>query len=954
MKKMKVFAMSLLIMISSSGLFAQGFSKFYRTDIGLILQDIKPVAGNCFMVYGNQGAGVSIPHLLKIDYRGNVLWEKSYTHADTAFTTGVAVQEAHDHGFFLTGFGYSYGARITSHPYLIKTDAAGNEQWHCIIPVDTQAIGNDVVELSDGSVIVAGQTGSIANHGFMAKISPTGALLWNHSYVHPYGNSSFSNAMKLPNDELITTGYVDSSGRALGLITKIDADGGLISNTTYSGSIYSAQFIDAYMQHDGNILLASKVGEDRALLRADTSGNIYWSHVYHDTVSGFVNQIFEVQENADGTLNFVFDSLPPGASSSVQVLSKTDASGNVIWSKTLKSTNILNPGNLCTVSDGGAAFCGFYYDAVSSNYKGQVIRTNAFGELYSNTIHGNLFADFNHNCLLDGSEPGIGYNVVLLEGMDTTYTLTDSLGNFTFDVDTGDYTIAGSPGYYINTSTCTTWDHVSIHSLHTDTSIIHPMIATNICAMMNVDIVLGRLVACRPTYASIHYNNSGLSSADSAYVIVSIDSSIIVDSANRAYSTLSDGSLRFNIGNQAPFSSGSIYIYIHPACTADIALRTLCAEAHIYPDSLCTPPDTSWDGAHLDFTVTCDTTLDSLTFRLANAGHGTMDASKTLTIIEDNIMFMSSPISLPAGSSFNVRVPANGATWRAIISQTDYHPLTTFTTRAIEACRRAGIPFHAGFITEYPEDEESPFVAVDCKLVRAAHDPNEKIASPEGATSEHFTSANQRMEYSIYFQNNGNDTAYNIMVLDTISPYLDMSSIKLGASSAACNMSISGNNLVQFYFPDIKLVDSATNEPKSHGFVQFSINQKANNPIGTVINNKAGIYFDIYEPVYTNTAHNKIGNIYISGLENVKGKDNYSLAVYPNPFHDEALIQLQGITDGKVTVNLLGLNGQLVHSYEQAANEQLMISGRGLSPGVYILSLEYKGERIGTAKMMVY
>lgn len=270
MKKMKVFALSLLIMISSSSLFAQGFSKFYRTDIGLILQDIKPVAGNCFMLYGNLGTGVASPHLLKIDYRGNILWEKNYTHADTAFTTGVSVQESHDHGFFLTGFGYSYGARITSHPYLIKTDGAGNELWHCFIPVDTLGIGNDIVELSDGSVIVAGQIGSAATHGFLAKISSTGVLLWKNTYTHPYGNSTFSNCLLLPNDEVIATGYVDSSTRACGLFTKIDADGGVISISTYSGSIYNAQFMDACMQHDGNILLASKVGEDRALLRADT------------------------------------------------------------------------------------------------------------------------------------------------------------------------------------------------------------------------------------------------------------------------------------------------------------------------------------------------------------------------------------------------------------------------------------------------------------------------------------------------------------------------------------------------------------------------------------------------------------------------------------------------------------------------------------------------------------
>jgi len=56
-----------------------------------------------------------------------------------------------------------------------------------------------------------------------------------------------------------------------------------------------------------------------------------------------------------------------------------------------------------------------------------------------------------------------------------------------------------------------------------------------------------------------------------------------------------------------------------------------------------------------------------------------------------------------------------------------------------------------------------------------------------------------------------------------------------------------------FHFENILLPDSTVNEPASHGFVQFRINQLTDNPIGTVIENTADIYFDLNKAIVTNT-----------------------------------------------------------------------------------------------------
>lgn len=76
------------------------------------------------------------------------------------------------------------------------------------------------------------------------------------------------------------------------------------------------------------------------------------------------------------------------------------------------------------------------------------------------------------------------------------------------------------------------------------------------------------------------------------------------------------------------------------------------------------------------------------------------------------------------------------------------------------------------------------------------------------------------------------------------------------------------------------LADSNSNEPASHGYIQYRIKRTTNNTPGTQIKNTAYIYFDFNDPVVTNTA--------INTIETVTGIKSHSLNenewnVYPNP-----------------------------------------------------------------------
>ena len=145
---------------------------------------------------------------------------------------------------------------------------------------------------------------------------------------------------------------------------------------------------------------------------------------------------------------------------------------------------------------------------------------------------------------------------------------------------------------------------------------------------------------------------------------------------------------------------------------------------------------------------------------------------------------------------------------------------------------------------------------VKIDTVNSAYDPNEIVVSP-AANVVPCTP----LEYTIQFENTGNAPAQNIYVLDTLPADLDMHSVELKAVSALMNIEYindAGYNVIKFDFPDIQLADSS-HHGQCDGFVIFSVKTKPGLPIGTPINNRAGIYFDDNEVVMTNSVVNTIG-----------------------------------------------------------------------------------------------
>ena len=320
-------------------------------------------------------------------------------------------------------------------------------------------------------------------------------------------------------------------------------------------------------------------------------------------------------------------------------------------------------------------------------------------------------------------------------------------------------------------------------------------------------------------------------------------------------------------------------------------------------------------------------------------------------IVEDEIVFLNQNSLIPANGSQTIAVPANGQTWRLNQEQEPNNPRNTTVTAAVEGCRIGSNTFSTGFVNSFPNNTGNPSVSITCMPIRGSYDPNEKLAFPEGLKNEHFIEQNTAIDYQIGFQNTGNDTAFTVVLRDTLDASLDIATLKMGASSHAFTWDLVGKNVLIFTFNNINLVGSFKNEMASHGFVKFRINQKKDVKLGTRINNQAAIYFDFNVPIFTNTTFHTVGkNLIRVSVESVFDKKK-TIQVSPNPFSDQATFELDPSVN-KGIFELFDLNGRVLRR-ERFDSNRFTFYKKDLPTGIFIFKIStVNGRLIGNGKVV--
>ena len=226
------------------------------------------------------------------------------------------------------------------------------------------------------------------------------------------------------------------------------------------------------------------------------------------------------------------------------------------------------------------------------------------------------------------------------------------------------------------------------------------------------------------------------------------------------------------------------------------------------------------------------------------------------------------------------------------------------------------------------------------QILVCAYDPNDKISYPIGVGSEGYVShLTPYLDYTIRFQNTGNDTALVVKITDQLSDKLDWNTFTPLASSHDVAIEVSSFGRATFRFDDIMLPDSTTNEMESQGFTKFRINLKPNLPIGTEIENFGKIYFDQNLAIITNTKLITLDSIQFVELEQISVIEHADFRVYPNPFDETIYLDISGDQTSEKTILVRNLLGKIIYRKNIYAENKVSFDLSNVSTGVYILTV---------------
>jgi len=822
---------------------------------------------------------------IKLDSDGNFIWGMSLP---PSHLEGMTIDQ--DGNVFLAGW-YTQTYDFDPGPGTFNMSSPNNRQEGFLVKLD-----------SDGNFLWAAQLGSTSSD-FIYDI-----------HTDPFGDIYLTGTFTGTVDfDFTSAWYVVSSNNAVFsccdvFIQKINSNGGAIwvkpigrsyeidmgeniSTDPYGNVYITGRFRDSVDFNPDPVaehMLYSNGDHDIFAMKLDSSGNFIWANSRGSGREDFAEGIIG---DADGNCYLTgtwYDTVDfdpgPGVVSKISAggkdafVSKLDTNGNLLWVHTIGSTSNEDEGKALHADNwGNIYFTGNFRNTIDAapgpdtfNLSSPSSDNIYLTKLTQKKIIGHVYLDINQDCTRDANELGfIGRRLIIQPG--NIVVETNSGGRWALDeLPAGNYTItADSSGTWI--PTCAISQSFTV--VHPDSFLLTPAIgfvSTTPCPKPDVTVTAPFIrygFSNQRIYIEAENDITATGSITNPYVIVNIDTLMRVDTSSMLYTDLGNNQYRFDINTLDPGDKANFWIATTVSPNSQWG-ESLCMSAELYPIAVCTldsipnpsPPGitpclTAYDDSHLEISAECIN--DSIFFYLSNSGTGDMSCFSQYRIFIDGQLTFLDSVQLMSGTNDTLIFTGDGKTWRLETDQHPLHPGNSQPSITIELCGNLS-NWRPNLVNLFPHDDADPHVDIYCGIVTGSYAPNDKTGFPLGLSTNHEILPNGEIEYLIRFQNTGTDTAFTVVIRDTLSADLDILSVQSGAASHNYSFRLYGPRVLEWTFEYIMLPDSNVNEAASHGFTTFKVKQKANLPIGTVIENSASIYFDFNPPIFTNTTNHTI------------------------------------------------------------------------------------------------
>lgn len=550
-------------------------------------------------------------------------------------------------------------------------------------------------------------------------------------------------------------------------------------------------------------------------------------------------------------------------------------------------------------------------------------------------------------CEADSTAPGLSNaHFYFTQNGERTFAFSDAEGNYRVLLDPGRYTVSFDHSSlnhapYLYHAFCENTTSVSVDSNEFYGTIYDLVVKPEFfCPYLSVDISCRRIVRCFTGMYDIVYSNTGTREAENAYVEIALDPNLSYTGSSIPLRSNVGNQLRFELGTLAVDEQGAFNIHVKENCKTDLG-HIHCTTAHIYPDSMCRE-----DLPQARVSSSCQ--HDTLVLHLSNPG-GNFEQALPYLILDQTAIKDTGSIYLQAKESTTIYFPIDSVPQGYQFVMAPQDPPRYMATGLL-GCDSTLSNSNLAFLPQMSHRAEQ----VNCTSSTGSFDPNDKQGFPIGSGPDHYLMPYTPLEYMIRFQNTGTDTAYFINILDTLSTHLDATTLFPGTSSHPYRFEImpsktSGRSIIHFEFDPIFLPDSGANQDGSNGFVKYKIQMKRDLPLGTVLENRAAIYFDFNEPVITNTVVHTL-HIPVFDIE-VPPTLAEAIWVYPNPTTGTLHINLGEKQEG-VFLSVSDVLGNILleKKYAELTRTQIELDE---PEGIYFIRIKTQGGFSAVKKIVV-
>lgn len=567
------------------------------------------------------------------------------------------------------------------------------------------------------------------------------------------------------------------------------------------------------------------------------------------------------------------------------------------------------------------------------------------------TISGRLYLDLNDNCT-DDSEPGL-VNIIVRCKPGSYLSATNENGQFEFLVPFGNYlvepVVRQGSGFFLD-SICPAFNQaVQVDSSGAGATSFGALLKT--CPFLQVTVHTPRRRRCARNNAFVTITNSGMATAYQTLVKIRLPRHISMIEPGIWAWNASDSTYQILVDSIPALASKKFNWIDSVHCKNGLIGQWQCTQAWISPgNTTCLPTIQGWDQSIIRLKATCEPAA-GMKLIIKNTGPGNMISARSFRLYAGDTILQTSSYQLNSGDSLVLTNIQPGT--RVEADQGDANPFGKWVSSTFMGCGNPhsgpSLMFSHNFAAFGDEAEE-------CRQIRDSYDPNEKTAVPAVIGPDNFVRSGTSIAYTLHFQNLGNDTAFKVLVADTLSADLDPKSLQVTGSSHPFTLRISGNEQrasLHFTFDPIALTDTLTSKEQSTGFVSFLLKLKPGLPQGRIITNTASIYFDQNDAVVTNTTTHTVRDTYpvftsVAGTFHPK-----QILVTPNPTNGSFQVQSADVPGG--TLRMSDLQGKTVYEWKIPAGQlQKNIDVRNrLAPGLYLLKLEPKNGTSWVGKVVI-